>query len=344
MKTIAKEKIADLLNILAREYELYAPVSQDGLSCDFEHVDSAEKITLDFYNTAEPPKKLFFPQKETLYSFDADGRAEPAEVKSGKQRIIFGVRPCDLRSFRLLDRIFNGKYQDPYYIERRKNTVLFGLACNDPQSSCFCTALGFGPHFKDDCDVFVIDLGRKYLFEPVSDKGREVLDKIPGLVDSATEDIEFAEKLKKQAEENIDIDKELDMEGLAEKLLELYDSRAWDEIHQRCLACGICTFLCPTCHCFDLLDEAGKDKFRKLRVWDSCMYENFNLEASGHNPRATGKERMRQRIMHKFSYIPRNFDMFGCVGCGRCMRKCPACMNIIKAIEKVRASEVKQSK
>jgi len=103
-----------------------------------------------------------------------------------------------------------------------------------------------------------------------------------------------------------------------------FDDPCWQEIGERCLACAACSFLCPTCHCFDVQDEVLDQRGRRVRNWDSCMFATFTLHASGHNPRPETMQRVRQRLMHKFSYYPENFGAIACVGCGRCIRACPA--------------------
>jgi len=335
MKTIRKDKITELLDFLAGRYELFAPVSQDKTSFDFELIKSGTEADLNFYNTREAGKKLFFPQRQVLFSYSKEGRPTSPELKAEKQRVIFGLRPCDVKSLALLDKVFDGPdYKDPYYVEARKNTIIFALACNNPQSSCFCTSLGIGPFYKQGSDVFVIDSGDKYLLEPLTDKGKTLLNEISGLQDARDEDINLAEKLQAQAEAKIT--KKVELDGLPEKLDEVLDSSVWNEIHQRCLGCGICTYFCPTCHCFDIVEESEKTGGKRIRIWDSCMYPNFTREASGHNPRALGKERMRNRIMHKFSYFIKNNGEFACVGCGRCIRNCPVNMDITRAIEAIK--------
>ena len=334
MKTIAKDKITDVLDFLAGEFQLFAPVSADGLVTEFGEIERAGEVKLDFYNTKSPVKKLFFPQAETMYSYTKDGGRSVGELKPKKPRVIFGLRPCGAKSLELLDMVFDtADTKDPYYAAKRKNTTLFVLACNNPQSSCFCTSFGIGPGSKDGADVLVIELEDKYLFEAVTEKGSKILKDIPYLTKAAQEDKERAEKSVDEAEKKIT--RKIKLDGLAEKLKEIADEPIWEELSAKCLTCGACTFSCPTCHCFDIIDETCKDCGSRIRIWDSCMNPTFTLEASGHDPRSSKKDRLRQRIMHKFSYFVENNGQFSCVGCGRCLRCCPAGMNIVGVIEKI---------
>ncbi|MHC4426779.1 MAG: 4Fe-4S dicluster domain-containing protein [Planctomycetota bacterium] len=338
MKIIRKDKITGLLGFLAEKYELFAPTQTDSLVVSFERIRKGKQARLGFSNSNDAPKKLFFPQAETLFSYSEGGCETPPELEAERQRVIFGLRPCDTKSLSLMDKVFDTPdFKDPYYIQRRINTIIFTLACNEPSNSCFCTSLGLGPFLKDGADVFVVDLGDKYLFEPLTQKGGDLLKEIPGLEEAAEEDAGHAEKLAAEAEANVTTKVQLD--GLPEKLAEMFDAPVWNEIHQKCLGCGVCTYFCPTCHCFDIVDERLDDKGKRIRIWDSCLYPSFTLEASGHNPRPTGRERMRQRIMHKFNYFVETHNEIACVGCGRCVRSCPVSMDITKAIEQINNAE-----
>ena len=342
LKTINKKDIIKLLGALAENYRLFAPVEKDSI-VNFAEIQNARDIILDFHNCKESPKKLFFPQSETLYCYSKEkGRSVP-EDKDKRQRIVFGMRPCDARALVLLDNVFDGTdFKDPYYLEKRKNTVICSLACNEPRGNCFCTSLAIGPGAKDGSDIFIVDIGQKYFFEAVTEKGQELLGNIKNIFEADDEDIKQAQLLITEAESKIK--KQIKTTGLAEALDELVESPIWTELAEKCIGCGICTYLCPTCHCFGIVDEATDCRGCRVRNWDSCMFGNFTLEASGHNPRPTGKERMRQRIMHKFNYFVKNFDVNACVGCGRCFYNCPVNNNLIKAIEKIKNAKPEPKK
>ena len=118
-----------------------------------------------------------------------------------------------------------------------------------------------------------------------------------------------------------------------EKILDqIFENKFWEEIAKRCLGCGICTYLCPTCHCFDIQDEKKGKHGARIRVWDSCMYSEYTKQASGYNPRLYQMNRFRNRVYHKFNYFPKNSQVFGCVGCGRCIIECPVNIDIIETI------------
>jgi ferredoxin len=238
----------------------------------------------------------------------------------------------------LLDKFFSsGEAKDPYYLQKRENMIVLGFACNQPVSTCFCTSLGGSPFGKDGMDLLLQEINDRYLIEPVTQKGEELLKKFSGLKDATKADIEKAKKLAKAAE--IRVKSTVSVGDINEKLDGMFDDPLWDQVAQKCLGCGICTFLCPTCVCFDILEEEG-DRQRRVRIWDSCQFSCFTLETSGHNPRPSGKERMRQRIMHKFNYFVKNYEEISCVGCGRCVQECPVNLDIREIIGEISTKEV----
>jgi ferredoxin len=349
--TIGKTELINFLAGLGSKYDVFAPVKRDGAIC-FEPLSSPEDVVFDYPNSLRTPKEFFFPQAEVLFTFQgAERQTEGRETRDEgrKPQVLFGLRPCDSKALLLLDSVFDQEdYQDPYYIEKRKNMVLVGLACRNPQSTCFCTSFGGGPFDKEGLDILVTELddNRCYV-EILTEKGKQLIavHRMPSGKDSSLKtanksDVlreEFfgqqVESAKKEAEAKIP--PKVALEGLKEKLDGMFDSPLWDMVTERCLGCAVCTYLCPTCHCFALLDEKVSSQGQRIRNWDSCMFPIFTLEASGHNPRASNRERMRQRIMHKFNYFVDNFGQTACVGCGRCLINCPVNMDIREIIETI---------
>jgi len=335
-KVIEKSKLPILIEELTKEYEVFAPVKEKNVA-SFERVSPENQPSLDFRNTKKPLKEVFSPQTETVFTYRTDKKdveiVEPPAVK-GKM-VLLDVRPCDARSFVLLDKFFSsGEHKDVYYLERRKNTTIVGLACNSPLSTCFCTSMGGSPFGKEGVDLLLQDINNKYLIETVTERGEELLKKFPWLKDAEKADTERAKKLSEEAENAVK--SKVSVKDVVEKLDRMFNDPLWDQIYQKCLGCGVCTFLCPTCYCFDILDEEGK----RVRIWDSCQFPCFTLEGSGHNPRPSGKERMRQRVMHKFNYVVKNYGEIFCVGCGRCVQECPVNLDIREIIRAISARQV----
>ena len=331
-KVIEKSKMPFLIGELAKEYEVFAPVKEKNM-VSFEKFSSGNEAYLDFRNTKKPPKEVFFPQTETLFTYRI-GRKNIELVESPvvrETRVVLGVRPCDARSFVLLDKFFSsGEHKDVYYLGKRKNAIIVGLACNHPLSTCFCTSLGGSPFGKEGMDLLLQDINDRYLIETVTERGKELVKKFPWLKDAEKANIEKAKKLSEDAENAVK--SKVSVKDVGKKLDRMFDDPLWDQIYQKCLGCGVCTFLCPTCCCFDIPDEEGNGG-KRVRIWDSCQFSCFTLEASGHNPRPSGKERMRQRIMHKFNYFVKNYGESFCVGCGRCVQECPVNFDIREILE-----------
>jgi ferredoxin len=167
----------------------------------------------------------------------------------------------------------------------------------------------------------------------VSENGEEFVKKLDGYEQAVESDIEEARHRARGSNSSLTTD--LALENIEGKLEKIFTDSLWDTISQKCVGCGVCTYLCPTCYCFDVLDEAKGSQGKRIRVWDSCQFPLFTLQSSGENPRPSGKERMRQRIMHKFNYYPGNYDGVACVGCGRCVRECPVNLDIREILTQI---------
>ncbi len=326
---IDKKELSTLLQQWMQTAEVFAPVKVGNFT-QFKALSNTNELTLDGpHNTRYPPKSLFLPQSEVLFKYGKEGYTAPTQEIH--KRIVFGIRPCDARAVTLLDTVFdNHEYPDPYWKIRREQTILVGLGCAEPVETCFCTTVGSGPFDKTGLDVLATPVDEMYVFEPITEKGAELLEGLPALTDSNHE------KMLTVQNHALDYLKPaFETDNIKEKLYDIFESDYWEQISQPCLGCGICTFLCPTCFCFDIVDETQRGE--RVRNWDSCMFRVYSQEASGHNPRPTRSERTRQRIMHKYAYWLDQIDQIGCTGCGRCIRYCPAGIDIRELIRNARA-------
>jgi ferredoxin len=224
-------------------------------------------------------------------------------------------------------------YKDPYWKEKYDNCLVFNLACNEPLSTCFCNWFDGGPFDKTGSDIFIVETDDSYIFEAVSDKGKKFLNDCKITENASDKEIKKIEKLKETAESYL-AEKE-DISSLFSKTKKIWDEPIWDEIAAKCINCGACAFVCPTCHCFDVSDEGKGNKGKRIRLWDSCMFAIFTKEASGHNPRSQSTQRVRQRVMHKYNYFMDNYDEHLCTGCGRCVVVCPVNLDIREVIKKI---------
>lgn len=333
MKILDKNQLTKLIEEFIREYRVFAPVKK-GKIMGFDEINSGNEACLDSKNTKQPPKSVFFPQTEVLFEYknSEKGVEEAGSDEGGK--ILLGIRPCDAKALLLFDKFFSsGEHEDLPYLQKRERTAVVGLACNHPLSTCFCTSLGGSPFGSEGMDLQLIDLGDRYLMKILTDKGEKLVENIKWLKDAKESDQNRARDLAEDAENAMK--PKISTDGLSDKLDDMFDNPIWDRIHQKCIGCGVCSFLCPTCWCFDVLDEGTRTGVKRVRIWDTCQFPLFTKQGSGFNPRSSGKERMRQRIMHKFNYYPKDFGEFACVGCGRCVRECPTNLDIREIIKAV---------
>ena len=339
---LAKEKLADVLSGLS-DFKVFAP-TMAGDVARFAEVTDPAQVNLDYANSNVPPKELMFPETETLFRYRLGQDELEAKVPSPEEkRLVFGIRPCDAQAYSIVERLYRWDFNDPYFLNRREGTTLVGLACADPCANCFCPSVGGAPASEEYLDAIMFDLGDTIYLKTITDRGEEAAKALSGVLEAAGDPEKKA--AEKQAGDALGkIQRSIDTGGIPEKLPSLYDHPFWEQFSDRCLGCGICTFLCPTCHCFDIQDECESFDGRRARMWDTCMFAEYSVHASGHNPRPTRKERTRNRIDHKYSYFPTKFDVIACVGCGRCINYCPVNIDILDILEKSKAAEVKEEK
>ena len=336
MKKLSMNALNALFAKIAETQKLYLPIEKAG-QVDFFEWNENEKVRLDVLKTVKSAKDVFFPQVENLLKFRMEGKhIEISEApKNEEDFVIFGVRGCDAKSFEVLDRVFLVDPRDEFYAARRAHGTVVTLACAQPEESCFCTNFGVNPAKPaGDVTAWIAD-GDMY-FEANTEKGERL---IAGLADADTEKVEAQQK------EIAEITRKLPFANLnlagfdGEHLMEKFNDPKWDALSKACLGCGTCTFVCPTCQCYDIRDFDNGKTVTRYRCWDSCMYSDFTLMAAV-NSRQTQMQRFRQRFMHKLVYFPSNNDgMYSCVGCGRCVNKCPQNLNIVKVIKALGVNE-----
>ena len=336
------DKIYSVFEEITKTAKLYIPATDKDGSSVYKQWENGIEWS-DALNTVRSPKDFFFPQMENLMEFKTDGKnIEVIDTRSETEDfVIFGVRGCDVKSFEVLDRVFLSEPVDSYYASRREKGVIVSTACTKPAETCFCKTFDISPEDPDG-DVTTWKTESEIFFRANTPKGEALLEKIKSFTEECDETAVSEQK------ENISaIMDRLPLKDLSTdsfgggKTEEFFNAPEWAELSQACLGCGTCTFVCPTCQCYDIKDfNTGKGVIR-FRCWDSCMYSDFTKMAHGNN-RLTQVERFRQRFMHKLVYYPENNNgLFSCVGCGRCLSKCPISMNIVKVMKKLggKASE-----
>jgi len=336
VKKIERDRIQDIAAALMEKGTLYAPV-EDEEGVNFHPVDDAARVTLDFYNTVQGPKCAFFPQSDELvrYRMTHEGPEAVEVLPDESPQILFGVRPCDVRSLAIMDELFcGGGVVDPYWKNRRDNTTIIAYAFDIVDPVDFYGSFDIGAAEETGADILMVGVGGEFLLDARTEKGTALLAALDGFDDAAEGDKKrFAAAVKKAGALET---RRIDTDGVDRDLMDIFDSDFWQREAAPCLNCGVCTFVCPTCHCFDINDETLFGEGRRVKTWDSCMFTDFTLHASGHNPRTKKNQRLRQRVNHKFSYYVTNFDVISCVGCGRCTRFCPVNIDIAGVVERAR--------
>ena len=330
------DKIQSLFAKIAENSRLYLPIDNaDGTASYGEWSEGV--AWSNSLNTTKSPKDFFFPQTEDLMKFKTEGKnIEVIDVRNEiEDFVVFGVRACDVKAFDILDRVFLTEPRDSFYAMKREKGIIVSLACTKPSETCFCTAFGIDAS-EPAGDVSCWKTEDSLYLKANTKKGENLISTLGDLL---TEDSDGA--VDEQKKSIAKIMNKLPLNGLTTeafgggKTQQLFNDPAWDELSATCLGCGTCTFVCPTCQCYDIKDFNTGNGVIRYRCWDSCMYSEFTKMAHGNN-RLTQKERFRQRFMHKLVYYPENNDgLFSCVGCGRCLSKCPISMNIVKVMKKI---------
>ena len=329
---LPKTVMESFFDALENEGNVYAPVRMTDKNHSFQQVASVEEADLSYSRTMIPPKKFFIPQKETIFNFNIkeETYAEPCHLDEGL--VLLGVHSCDINALNLLDKVFMTDLPDKYYQERRKNTFLVGVSCQ-PDEHCFCKSTNTS-YAREGFDLFLHDIGEKYFVRVATEKAYQFIEANSELfVDSTTEDMKSFREAEKKFLDSFQL--ELETHGLQDFLDLSYDSAVWEEYGDRCLGCGSCNLVCPRCRCYDVHDEVKLDlnTGERIRKWYSCMLKDHGLVAGGHNFRPTSKERIRNRFNCKGSLRE---DLPNCVGCGRCTTFCPAEIDFVEVMKKVR--------
>ncbi len=337
---LPKEKLDHFLAELSKNARVYVP-SREGDTVAFRPFEAGKAVFLDRpANT--PPKAVCYPQSETLFTFSfLKNPDEPQKMEIALQpmgdfpdTVIFAGRPCDVRGFKVIDRVFvDTDTADPYYRTRREKTTALTLSCPGPWAGCFCTSVGGGPADSKGSDVMMTELDKGFYLEAVTEKGEKIL-KNPDVQDGSSYQADAAARQKAATEA---VRKPFGGDRPANLSVERHNSEEfWLDVAAKCISCGACTFLCPTCYCFNITDEPAVTKGERIRSWDACMFAHFTLEASGHNPRPKKNMRYRNRVGHKFYWYPQKYDgAIACTGCGRCIRYCPVSVDISEIVAKL---------
>lgn len=309
-----------------------APVERGGQPV-FAKISTADEIKLNHVIPRNSIKDFFFPQTEVVAVFNLESKTVKVEGPSMEfpETVLLMATPCDAASVASLRSVFTWKgEEDGFFLNREARTTIISLACTERDGACFCTSVGLSPDTSEGSDLlFRATLNGNYMVEVVTDRGKALIDRFPTLFDEGSEDTKPI--ASPPVIEGSDIEEILGWLSDTRN----YEDSLWATHAGKCVGCGACTYVCPTCHCFDITDEATAYKGERRKNWDACQYDHFTQHAGGHNPRELQSQRWRNRFMCKFNFYPNKFSMKGCVGCGRCIRVCYVGLDITEMMEKV---------
>lgn len=332
---IEKKALNAIIDELTETCQVIAPVIQDGIK-QFREITENGQINLDDGNCIRSPKEVFLPLSEPVLTFrqTKEGIHVESCANDKQDKVIIGVRPCDARAMNIIDCVFKWDYEDQFYLSQRAGILMIGLTCNKPDRYCFCTSLNLTPMDETGSDILLTDLGDElYYVKTITDKGHSFIKRFNKYFKKASaKDAKRREKLKSDIISKMP--EPLSMTDINTWLNKNFDNPLWEKIGLGCIGCGTCTYFCPTCHCFDLVDESGGYRGERRKNWDSCAFKYFTLMAA-HQPRTYQWQRFRQRVMHKFKYFIDRFSQIACVGCGRCRALCAAEKDILHILRTI---------
>ena len=326
---------------LAKKMKVCAPVSRGHGNFAFEEVSDGGRVALKYIPTILPPKKYLMPQREIMLEFDIAGkRPRDTAPLEAEEIALFGVHTCDLAGIQCLNMVFSERPRDYNYLLRKEKVFIIGLECNvycDEHASC---ALVGNQLPNGGYDLFFTELGERFIIHVNTQKGEDLLQEM-GLPKAASSDMKALDSLREAKKlifkNEIGIEQKK-LPGIFEKTV---NSKIWEDVGRRCISCGNCTNVCPTCYCFDMADTVYLDlkTGERTRTWDSCQFSTFASVAGGENFREARAERQRHRFSRKFQFPLDKFYRPFCTGCGRCTRTCMARINLKDTLKSLAAEQ-----
>lgn len=332
-KVIAKSNLRSWLASLVANYEVVAPSAREAGPSGWKDINSHGDINIGAGQMLMAAKEFLLPAQDVLFRYNTkkgEEKLEPPQL-DGKPKLMIGLTLCDVRAISVLDSVYlDGRFRDPYYAARRDNLALMATVCDDPRWSCFCTTVGDLNEWAKGVDALITDLGDKIYVAPVTETGEKLVQgeffSDPTAEETAKKSEVWANLLALPKRSFADKD--------VSKIVE-WDDPIWEEMAKKCVGCGVCSYMCPSCSCFDIQDETTGSVVERFRCRDTCQFTDFTLMGAGHNPRPEKKMRVRQRVMHKFKYQMEQFQMIGCTGCGRCVESCPVNIDLREVLSRI---------
>jgi sulfhydrogenase subunit beta (sulfur reductase) len=337
MKTLklAKDRLDLFAAVLQQFGEVHAPVALPGGGFAFQALERWSQARLDYVRTVLPPKKYFLPPREALLQFRPGEGFVPCAQGLAERIVLFGLHACDIYGLNILDQVFAGAFPDPYYQARRRQVAVIGIDCT-PDAHCFCRSMR--ADFVDHgFDLFFQDLGEHYLTFVGTALGDDMVLATEALFEPV-EPADIARYKQLSSAKHETYERQVEIRDLPEIFELEYDSTLWQELGERCVACGSCSMVCPTCYCFDVEDavDPASGASTRTRVWDSCLFPTHALVAGGESFRETPASRIKFRFYHKQRGFVAEYGRPSCVGCGRCIVACPAGIDLVDVLNRLR--------
>jgi NAD-dependent dihydropyrimidine dehydrogenase PreA subunit len=335
---ISNENLTNLLGTLQNDYSVFVPnkINENRSFTGFQNSDDS-RFVVGEVRTVEPLKIFYLRSRERV----AEGFGDEVPQTRGKPYCIVGAKACDLKGFKVQDRVFKeDEYTDPFYMRDREENLIISADCTCAIDTCYCLALHVEPWPQTDFDINLSEVSGGYVVESGSPKGEKVITENQSLFTEASKE-QLASRDEQRKRVTADVKKNVKanaipdqdrLEGAVEKN---YGAPLWQEEAAECVECGACNMICPTCHCFLMYDQGDEKRMARLRVWDSCMVKDFARVAGGANPRPDLWKRLRNRFEKKFDFFPKISGIYACTGCGRCITACPAKIDIRKVLKRL---------
>lgn len=325
MYQISESKLIKGFSKLNEKYPLVIPrKSDDAYSLHFAPLKNWVRDS-NFYSpirTPQPLKSFFYPPINKVATYPGDSRA----LAEFTPMVIIGHKACDINAIKIIDKVyFEGDYPDPYYVKARQEHILITTDCLEAGKYCYCTLMNCQPYPKADFDLNLSKVKETYLLEIGSNRGKEILSQyFEGLEEATESNVLERDRLRKQVTDKVEKqNSQFKFHTTHQNSIEKHlDSPEWADLAKTCVECGICTQICPTCHCFLMYDQPSEKKFERIKVWDSCFFAGYSRMAGGLTPRLKLADRFKNRFYHKFDSFVTNFGVEACTGCGRCVEGC----------------------